>query len=325
MTGSDLVTPAAMEYLESQGHTVRHVRSDDLAEAELHRALIGAAGYIIGGNEAVSAEHIIRAHELEVLAWTGVDYASRVPGWRTASDHGIAVVYTPGANAPAVAEFTMLLTLAMLRPFTTRIAGGPTPTIVPPAGRELATRMLGVIGLGRIGSRVASIASNGFGMQVCYSTPRRDRPAEELFGVEYRPRSALMAESDVITLHRPGLLPGEPPEIGALELSLMKNDAVIVNTGSPELVDLEALVGAMRDKNISVAFDGIGSGPSWDHLVALGPDRFLAVPEMGFSSRESNDRVSSNVVRDVSAVLNGTQPDSVANPDFRAVRRHLRP
>src|SRR5262249_36316280 len=139
VTGASLVPPVALDLVRARGYEVRHLRRDHFTPDELHRALAGAAGYLIGGYEEPTAGHFEAARELEAVAWVGTDFQSYVPGWRRAMELGVAFVNAPGANAVSVAEFTMLLVLAMARPFVAHVVGAGHPGSEPlPPGRELS-------------------------------------------------------------------------------------------------------------------------------------------------------------------------------------------
>jgi D-3-phosphoglycerate dehydrogenase len=318
VTGTQLVPPPAIAFVQSRGYEVRHVRQDHLKPEELHVALEGAAGYLIGGYEQVLPEHFEKAGDLEVVAWVGTDYQGHVPGWKTAFERGIAFINAPGANARSVAEFTTLLMLTMARPFTTAILSpmvAETPQLPP--GTDLATMALGVIGLGRVGGRVARAARFGFGMQVYYTGPRRNQAMEHSLDVAFLPKPELLSTVDIVSLHRPAAAPGEPAELGPAEFARMRQDAIVVNTAHTNLVDLSALLEAAQRRGIRAAFDAPGDGPEWHSLLGLGPQRFLAVTPMGFNTQDANERASTMTARAVCDVLDGGTSELVNNPDFR--------
>jgi len=307
--------------MRRRGFRVHHIDRDDFKPDELREALDGAAGYLIGGNEEVLAEHFQCATDLEAVAWVGTDYRGYVPGWAEAFRLGIAFVNAPGANAPSVAEFAMLLALTMSRPFTAAIAGArrtEPPVMLP--GRDLHGRTLGVIGLGRIGARVASIARHGFGMRVVYTAPRRNVALENAMDITYLPKSELLSTADIVSLHRPALAAGEAAELGRTEFQLLRPETLVVNTGHLNLLDLRELLTAARTKGIRAAVDGLGGGDVWDALVRLGPEQFVAVPMMAFNTRDANERASLAVAEAVCDVLDGGTSELVNNPDWRAVR-----
>jgi phosphoglycerate dehydrogenase-like enzyme len=304
VTGSALVPGEVRRYIEGRGYAVRAVEQEQCTAAELHAALDGVSGYLIGGSEMLLDEHVERAHRLRAVAFVGTDFRAHVPAWRCVEARGIAMINTPGANAHAVAEFTLLLILLMQRPMVGQIAacGGPASEL-PEPGRDLRGARLGIVGLGRIGTLVARTAGAGFGMRVSYTAPRRAETVENALGIEHRPLSDLLAWADVISLHCPGPTGTESPMIGRTELAALREGALLVNTIHPGLVHLGALADAASTRGIRAAFDGLGAGPDWDRLVRLGPARFLAVPTMGFHTGGANLAAGQRAARSVCDLL----------------------
>jgi D-3-phosphoglycerate dehydrogenase / 2-oxoglutarate reductase len=321
VTGSGMVPPAAIEFLEQRGFAVRHVAQDAFTSGELHEALDGVVGYMIGGYEEPLAEHFDAAGELRAVGWVGTDYKAYVPGWERAIELGVAFLNAPGANAPSVAEFASLLMLAMARPFSERILspGGETGSL-PTPGRDLFGRRLGIIGLGRIGAHVARIAANGFGMRVAYTAPRRQPGLEEALGVAFLDKHTLLSQSEVVSLHRPGPVGDEPFELSVDEFALLGPGTILINTAHHRLVDPSALADAVETRGVRAAVDGVGPEESWSRLVAFGPDRFLAVPPMAFNTEDANLRASLRIATGICEVLEGRPSSDVNNPDFQAVR-----
>ena len=327
VTGKDTVPPDARALIERQGFELRHEQKEDLSCEELHRALDGVSGYLIGGNEHPLAEHFEQAGKLQVVAWVGTDFRANVPGWEQAFELGIAFVSTPGENAVSVAEFTLRLILAIARPFTARTsmeeADGNAEASTQdesPAGVELHGRTLGIVGAGRIGARVASAAALGLGMEILYTAPRRNEALEAALGMEYVTLQALLRRSHVISLHRPGLAPGERPVLGKVELKRARTGALLVNTAHHSLIDPVALLEAIALRDLRVAVDGVDTedpGGNWARLLALGPDRFLCAPDIGYNTGAANSRAGMRAARAVCDVLLGRNSDSVNNQDFR--------
>jgi D-3-phosphoglycerate dehydrogenase / 2-oxoglutarate reductase len=321
VTGSGMVPPAAIEFLQQRGLDVRHVAQDSFTAAELHEALDGVVGYMIGGYEEPLAEHFEGARELVAVGWVGTDYKAYVPGWERAIELGIAFLNAPGANAPSVAEFACLLMLTMARPFTWRIlAPGSATGSLPTPGRDLLGRRLGIIGLGRIGAHVARIATIGFGMKVAYTAPRRKPSLEEALDVEFLDKSELLGRSEFVSIHRPGPGADETFELSTDEFALMGPGTVLINTAHHRLVDPSALADAIEACDVRAAVDGIGSEETWSRLLEFGPDRFLAVPPMAFNTEDANLRASLRIAAGICDVLEGSPSSDVNNPDFRAVR-----
>jgi phosphoglycerate dehydrogenase-like enzyme len=323
VTGTALVSKAARDLLQQRGYEVDFRAQDNWTADELHEALAEASGYIIGGYEEPLAEHFERAVSLEVVAWPGTDYKGYVPGWQRGWELGIAFINTPGTNAYSVAEFTFALMFAATRGFAARVVSDTAATAdTGEPGIDLFKKQLGIIGLGRIGSRVARIATLGFGMTCAYSAPRRKVQVESALGIAYESKERLLESSQVISLHRPSRASDEPFELGQEEFARIGDGAVLINTVRYDLVDPDALYEALQSGRLrAAAFDGVGDGRPWQRLVELGPSRFLAVPSMAFNTNDANDRASIQAAVAVCDVLDGGVPQEVNNPDFRDVRR----
>ncbi len=321
VTGTSMVPESARDYIASRGFEVCYIAKDTFTSAELAESLAGVSGYLIGGYEEPSAAHFEAATMLEAVAWVGTDYQANVPGWRRAMELGIAFLNSPGTNAVSVAEFTVLLMIAMARPFVERIAiPGEGPADLHAPGTDLYQRRLGIIGLGRIGARLARIAKLGLEMDVVYFGPHRHQQAEQALGISYATKDELLATCDVVSLHRPGPSASEVCELAKREFASMKDGALVLNTAHPRLVDEADLYWAITTKGIRAAQDGWGGGQSWEKLLKLGTDKFLAVPSMAFNTHDANLRASMATARGVCDVLSGGSSSCVNNPDFRAVR-----
>jgi len=320
ITGSNLVPKEALDYLSEHDFEIIHVSDNFLDSKKLQKEMKSSSAYIIGGYEQPTAEHFSYAKDLEVVAWPGADFKSNIPGWQRAYELGIAVVNAPGANANSVAEFTIALMLMMSRFVGFYFERSPNRLSFP-IGVEVFGKTIGIIGMGRIGSRVASIAKFGFNMEVVYSSRSRHIEVEQELNAKYINKYELLAISDVISLHRPGLLNGEIPEIGAQELSLVKPSAILINTGKYNLVDPEALYNALVAEKISAAaFDEIGKSYCWKRICKLNKEKFIWFPHIGFNTNKANYEASMIVSRAIVDILSGGSSPYINNPDFRTVR-----
>ena len=168
-----------------------------------------------------------------------------------ATSLGIAVANMPGANAPSVAEGTVLLMLATLRRLieldglTRAGAGWPTDPSLGETVRDIGSCTVGLIGYGNIARRVEAIVES-MGATVLHTSTSDDGTAS------WRGLRELLAASDIVSLHLPltesttGLLDGDA-------LAVMKKDAVLVNTSRGAIVDEAALVEALRGGRLAAA------------------------------------------------------------------------
>lgn len=237
-----------------------------------------------------------------------------------ARERGIVVCNVSGYSTPSVVQhtFALILNLAtQVHRYSAEAAmwaDSPFFTRLDYPVSELAGKTLGIAGLGTIGSAVANVAE-AFGMYVIglardgATSTGGDRPRIEA--------EAFYGSSDIISLHCP-LTPETDRMINAATLSLMKDSAFLINTGRGDLVDENALVGALRDGAIGGA--GIDvlttEPPPADHplLRAAGElPNLLITPHSAWSSVEARRRLMDGVVENVRAFLDGAEvPNRVA-------------
>ncbi|WP_157170891.1 NAD(P)-dependent oxidoreductase [Nocardia araoensis] len=209
LTGADL-SSADSEWLRQQNLEVE-VRRYDLSEIELARALVDKDAYILGGVERVTAAALSTAENLKVIAFMGVGYHAYIDT-AAASAAGIAVTNAPGANARAVAEFAIGLMLDAWRAITDLAMETRAGRWRETKGRNLHAKTLGIVGMGTIGTMVARIAANGFGMRVVYVSRtakpelERDIAARRVFRTFWR-REEIHALSTPASVIMPGGCP----------------------------------------------------------------------------------------------------------------------
>ena len=236
--------------------------------------------------------------KLVVLTITGFDRVDL----DAASARGVRVVNMPDYSTEAVAEHTFALMLAAVRHIPQADAAvrhGQFATAPPEDGLlgfELAGRTLGVVGLGRIGLRVAQIAQ-GFGMR----TIAWDRSDKGVAGVPQVPLEQLLAQSDVVTLHV-ALTKETAGLLSASRLRLMKPAGVLVNTARAELIDEGALYEALRGGRLAAAgLDLVGVQDASNPLLRL--DNVVLSPHSAYHTRESRVRCAAAVVAAVRGYL----------------------
>ena len=169
----------------------------------------------------------------------------------------IEVTNTPGVLVEVVAEHAVALLLALSRRIVEgdsfaragKYKGWKADLLL---GSELEGKTLGIVGHGRIGCRLAEILQKGFGMKVIYYDVHREQKKEVACVLTYTPLPQLFKKSDVVSLHVP-LMKSTSHMIGRKELQLMKNTAVLINTARGGVIDEQALVTALQQKEIEGA------------------------------------------------------------------------
>lgn len=179
---------------------------------------------------------------------------------------------------------------------------------------DISGKVLGVVGFGGIGRKVAAMAKSAFAMDVMVASA--SAKADELRALGYRKTetlNTLLRESDIVSLHLP-LLPQWRHMIGARELSLMKTSAILVNTARGGLIDETALANALSGGVIAAAGLDVFENEQMnsDHPV-LALHNVVLTPHVAGSSEEALRRSATQLVERIVAVLGGT-PMDVVNP-----------
>jgi len=252
-----------------------------------------------------------RLPRLRLLVASGM--RNSVIDYAAAEAHGVTVCGTASSPTPPV-ELTWALLLGLARGIVTENAalrsGGPWQSTL---GADLHGQRLGLLGLGKIGGRVAQVGL-AFGMRVsAWSRNLTQERADEV-GVERAgSKEELLRTSDFVSLH---LVLSERTRrmLGAAELTLLKPTAYLVNTSRAGLVDQEALLTTLREGRIAGAgIDVFDSEPlPAGHPMRSAP-RLLATPHLGYVSRANYERFYGQAVEDIRAYLAG-EPIRVLGP-----------
>jgi phosphoglycerate dehydrogenase-like enzyme len=261
----------------------------------------------------VTREHQLGAPEVDrypglrmvSLAFTGYEEVDREHC--SSLDPPVALYYVPNYSTQAVAELAVAMTLALLRRIVvghSRLVRGSwasasTTEVLP--GLELRGRTVGIIGTGTIGQRAAEMFRNGFDCRII-GWNRTQHPEFSRVG-EYRPDSDdVFQEADVVSLHLQ-LVPSVTEGVAnARTIGLMKRDAVLINTARTGLVDLPALVDALRAQRIGgAALDVTKEHHLTPELIALG--NVLLTPHIGFQTTVAEARLASIAIENIGRYL----------------------
>ena len=223
---------------------------------------------------------IERLPNLKLIASSGSVNSSIDVG--AAGDHGIAVVYTGYRSDPTI-EFTWALILASARHIVTESSsvrsGGWQQTV----GMDLRGKTLGVLGLGNVGSQVARIGS-AFGMKLISWSQNMTPEAAKAAGAILVSKDQLFEDSDILTIHLV-LSSRTRGLVGATELERMKPTAWLINASRGPIVEEQALISALRNKQIAgTAIDVFDTEPLPPSHPFRTLDNVLATPHIGYVS-----------------------------------------
>jgi len=226
----------------------------DFGTPEFYAAAADAE-YFLGLARTMGTEFFRSAPKLKLVQLLSAGY-DRVD-IEAARKAGVPVANNGGANAIAVAEHTILLMLAVLKQLVRFHLDVVAGRWRPPASSEspvyeLSGRMVGVVGLGNIGKKVARRAAAFDARVQYYDIVRLSEAEEDALGVRFVLLSELLRTSDIVSLHVP-LTDATRRMIGARELGLMKPGAILVNTCRGPVVDEEALYQALKERRLGGA------------------------------------------------------------------------
>ncbi len=220
---------------------------------------------------------------------------------------GLPVLFTPGVNHTTVAEHTFALLLAVVRNLVVEanhVAAGRWTRIT---GNELCGKTLLLVGLGRIAKEVA-VRARAFGLRVVVFANHWDEDFARWQGLE---RVESLDEglelADFVTLHTK-LTEQTKGLLDARRLALLKDGAVIVNTGRGELIDLSALVTAIKAGKLRYGADVLDQEPPPADHPLLGLAGVTLTPHIGSRTHESVQRQASCAVENLTRFLAGTEP-----------------
>ena len=272
----------------------------------------------------VTAELIENMPNLKLIHSEGV--AFHLIDTAAAKRCGVYVCNSKGMNATAVAEQTILLMLGVLHNVIANDAAvreGRQITVKENYMKngnllELGDCSVGLIGFGDIGRETARLLrAHGVEEISYYKRTPLDSAEEEAAGVHYKPLDALLAESDIVSLH----LPVTPQTKGMADSAFfakMKEGAYFVNTSRGELVDDSALIEALRAGRVSMAaLDTLNNEPvQADHSLLNVPDiadKFLFSPHIGGITASSFKRSYGMIQKDIEDMARGRMPKRIVN------------
>ncbi len=302
-------TTEPKQRLEEAGCEVKIIKhSRVLTDAEKIGCARDADAVILAGN-GMSRRVINALPKLKVIAQhgrgiDGIDY-------KAATDKGVMVVNAPGVNIEETADLTFGLILDLERHITQMNNDLKAGVWEKRAGHSLYGKTIGIIGVGDIGLAVARRAM-GFGMDIL-GNDIRQRPDAAKTGLMFTGLNDLLKRSDIVTIHTP-LTASTANLIGAKELRMMREDAILVNTSRWGIIRKEALEKALRSGQLmgyatDVHEQEPGPAPSFADLPNV-----IVTPHAGSATYETNLRMGMTVADNIIAVKDGVTPPNLVTP-----------
>jgi D-3-phosphoglycerate dehydrogenase / 2-oxoglutarate reductase len=250
ITDSLFIFPEHEQKIKNTGFDVFRLDKPEATEEELIEAVKDKVGYILGGTEKVTEKVIDAANKLKVISFTGIGYKGFIPAWEYATKNQIAITNAPDAPTNAVAEWAVAAALMMNRGMLQLGTYGDKSFQTT---KGLENQKIGIIGLGRIGSRIAEILSQFKTATISYNSLHRHEDLEKKLGVTYKDLDSVLSDSDVIFVC---------VEVGAgdnyldkVKLSLIKQGALLVSFMHPGIINKDALFDILRSGKIRAISD----------------------------------------------------------------------
>lgn len=283
---------------------------------------LAAAHAVIAGGRHYTAEVMDRAPELLAICRTGIG-VDRVD-LEAATRRGIVVCNTPDAPTASTAEHAIALMLAVakrLKRCEAEARAGGDDHLGRLTGLELAGKTLGLVGVGRIGARVARVA-RALDMTVKAHDPYVGAEQAERVGVvPVDSLEELLATSDVVSLHLP-LTTESRGMIGAARLARMRPGSILVNTARGALVETEALLHALEEGRLAGAgLDVTDPEPLPAGHPLLHRDDVVVTPHVATATGAARRRLVREAITQALQVFEGDRPPNVVNPEVWEVRR----
>jgi glyoxylate reductase len=282
---------------------------ENLNQEELIQALQGMDGYIIGGTDRAPKE-VIEATDLKVIIFYGAGYQDYID-IPSANAKNIVVANTPKANSYTVAEHTVAMILDGVKNITWLNNTTKEGNWFRRRTWNLQDKTLGIIGMGTIGSHVATIMKNGFNMNIIYTSRTPKSEMDETLNAKKVDLETLLKQSDVISIHA-SLNEETTNMIDTKELSLLKKSAILVNMARPKIVNGLALKETLEKDQIAKAmFDGYYEEPAPTKendnigLLSLPDDKFVITPHTAYNTKEAFDNMNNMVIENIMAFEKG--------------------
>jgi len=303
----DVYAPAVREAIARVAPPNFELRFADSYDEAEQAALVAGADFLLPGWARVSAEMLAGTAKLRMVQkWgIGVDRID-VEALRA---RNIPLSITGGANSSPVAEHAIMLMLAVFRRVTwvdpALREGRWLKAEMRSLGLQLTGKTVGLVGFGAIGRQVA-LKLRGFETRTLYyDVNRLDSASERAFQAEYQPLDALLAASDVVSLHAP-YTPHTHQLIDARALGLMKPTAVLVNTARGELVDEAALHAALVGGRLHGAgLDAFVDEPPAPDNPLLSLEQVVVTPHTGGAAYDNVERTARHAFGNIQRFLDG--------------------
>jgi phosphoglycerate dehydrogenase-like enzyme len=267
MKGTILITDSLFIHKEHEGkiraagYEIERLDKPKASEEELIAAIKGKVGYILGGIEEVTEKVIDAANELKVIVFTGIGYKNFIPAWEYATKKGIAIANAPDGPTHAVAEWAVIMALAMNRGIFDLGRAGQKDFMTT---KGIEGQNVGIIGLGRIGKQIAEMIKPFRPASLSYYSKHRHEDSEASLGVAYKELNALLGESDIVFV----CVSEDAGKdfIGQKELAAIKDGTLLVSFMTEGIINDDALLKELTSGRLRAASDHPGKSEEFKKL-----------------------------------------------------------
>lgn len=276
---------------------------------EFHKVLPEVDCLLVGLGQRVDGRTLLEAPRLRYIGVLGTGHEGIDAA--VAADKGIVVCNVPDYATEAVAELTIAAILGELRHAASSLERARAGDLSGDnlEGDELQGKVLGVIGMGRIGRRVAEIAHRGFGASVAYWSRSR-KPKVEGMGARFLDLEELLTSSGIVTLHLP-LNAGTSGLLNSRRLGLLRNGSILVNFSPMALIEFKPLLRRLRSRDFTLVLDHADelSPAVLRSLRALSSCRVY--PPVGFRTAQAREDREAIFVSNIESFLRGRPKNSL--------------
>lgn len=310
---NEKIHPAAIDLLKKHFEVLI---ADNTSEEALLDKCTEASAIIVRTTSRITRKIIESAPNLVVISRTGVGVDN--VDVQAATERGILVCHLPGINTQSVAEHTVMLMLAVakdLRVMDTAVRTNRWSMRSSLKPVELEGKTLGIVGLGRIGSRIAEICSKGFGMKILAFDPLSPEIPRDFTVNFVSSLEELFRQADVISIHA-SYSKETHHLVDYSLLSKAKEGAILVNTARGSIVDEHALVKALQTGPLSAAgLDVFEEEPLDPSHPLLRLDNVIITPHSATLTKETHIRAAVEAAQATIDALTGKPPRWIYNKE----------
>lgn len=254
-----------IQRLKDAGIEMHHVPADTSSKDEIYEAIAEADACLLGGWDIGTKDFFDHAKKLQIAVFPGIGFHKAIPDWEYGLSKGVKIANTPDSPTQATAEWSVMAALMMNRgTFEIGLPGDKTEQVMP----GLENQTIGILSLGRIGSRIAQLVQPFRPIRILYYSSNRHEDVEEELGLQFVAEEELFSGSDVVFITAPDHI--GKPYFTAEHFEKLKNTALVVSISRNWLFDFEAAAEAI-ERGVRWAQDD----PVDEMAQRFGPDKWF--------------------------------------------------